>query len=71
MTCSENTVKIYCEACDTEGENVPADIYVCNICKYEFVNYSDYCPRCDRESMIEYCDCRCTRCDSYIPSCVA
>ena len=65
-----STPEIYCEYCDTTNEIEPVDLYVCNICQYEFDAWSDYCPRCDRESRIEYCDYRCKKCNRYIPEAV-
>ena len=60
----------YCEACDSSNGFEEVNIYVCNICQYEFDTWSDCCPSCDWDSRIEFCEFMCKQCGSYIPEAV-
>ena len=60
----------YCEACDSSNGFEEVSIYACNLCQYEFETWSDYCPSCDWESRIEFCEFMCKQCGSYIPEVV-
>ena len=70
MVYDDCTPEAYCVECDSTSGFKPVDLYVCNTCGYEFDDWNDYCPSCDRDCRIEYCIYKCENCGHYIPEVV-